>query len=586
MSNIFSETEVLKLPRSFQQLTYNVNTSLDYGKLYPIFVQDCVPGDTIKISAIANIKAKPMVSPNLTPNKLTMHFFFVPYRLLDENFTKGIVGTTEQGEKFSYSFPTWKEDPASTKSKTLWDYFGLPINVSFGENNLLKEEVTNVKGVEPTAYLKRGYNKIYNDMYRPENFEEEIDLDSNKLQYRAWRPDYFTKALPFQQKPADELYSLPIQIDAQWNDIPAEFGMQIRHKGDGAVTTINNYSKSIGITSNDVLGNIASFYQNPDGDIGFIGKTNNDANLISFEQGYPNGNSGTSYANTDHYISSTLRVKGSDIKNNTFLNATTFDISDLRLATQLQKWAERNARGGTRYDEYIRAHFGVTPKDARLQLPEFLGGLKMPILVGENYQTSETNATPQGNRVGIGNAYGGDKIRTYFCEEYGLIMGIASILPQAKYQQGLNRQWLKHDILDWYHHEFCCLSEREIYQAELVCSNSTSDEIAEKYNKTIFGYTGIYNEYRFAPNIITGEMRLGQYATWNQSRIMDAGYTENDNGVIPNTKLSRNFVQARAVNKSVFASQNEDPFLATFAYKVKAFRPMTYKPEPGLIDHF
>ena len=253
----------------------------------------------------------------------------------------------------------------------------------------------------------------------------------------------------------------------------------------------------------------------------------------------------------------------------------------------MQKWAERNARCGTRYDEYILGHFGIKPKDARLQLPEFIGGYKFPIICGENYSMVEASGAPQGTRAGIGNGTGGDKAPSYFVEEYGLIMGIASILPQAEYQQGMPREWIKHDQLDFYHHELCCLSEREVYEAELVCSNSTTDATAAKHNKTNFGFEGMYNEYRFIPNKITGEMRFGTYAQWHQSRIFDAGDDISGDVVTPKTKLGQNFVEARNVQKRPFAElSGTDPFIVEMGYTIKAFRPMTYRAEPGLIDHF
>ena len=605
MSNIFSETEVLKMPRSLQKFYWNIISSMDYGKLYPMFVMDCVPGDTIRINGSLNIRAKPMINPNLTPNKLTMHFFFVPYRLLDENFQQGITGTTEQGTAVSYDFPKWTVTPTSTKSKTLWDYMGLPINVKWNNSGaILEEDNTNVKGVEPTAYLKRAYNKIYNDMYRNENYEEEIDLDSESIQYRCWRADYFTKALPWQQKPSDANYfALPVStqiggnivstLSTPWDEAtgsnvytPLKAG--VWHSGDNR-HGLDNYPimfiKNAGETSyTNQTPNILGTFNLPAGSF----------NLQTDDYDSNNKLQTTTQFNVVPriYPEDDLKLYEWTINNTNNLDAlsTSFDVSDLRLAVQMQKWAERNARGGTRYDEFIRAHFGITPRDARLQLPEFIGGFKFPILCGENYSTTETSNAPQGTRAGIGNGIGADKIRKYFVEEYGLIMGIASILPQAYYQQGMPREWIKHTQLDFYHHELCCLSEREVYQGELVCSNSTNDTTANTVNTTNFGFTGIYNEYRYHPNVITGEARLGEYGNWHQSRILDAGNTEIDGVITPKTNLGADFVKCTSdnVRKSPFASIDNmtDPFIVQGNFSVKAFRPMTYKAEPGLIDHF
>lgn len=547
------------MPRSLQKYFWSLFTSMDYGKLYPIFTMDCVPGDTIRIMGDIQVRARPMVFPNLTSNTLTMHFFFVPYRLLDENFTQGIIGTTEQGKAVNYDFPTWDLGATTTKLKTLWDYLGLPINVKENENHVLVEDNTNVKGIEPTIYLKRAYNKIYNDMYRNENYEEEIDLDSNDLQIRCWRADYFTKSLPWQQKPSDSNYfALPV------------------------VTNITGGGLSpVGYKFDETEFKQLNIYGAPTDE-------NGDTFTILNNSSVAIGSEPFETATGTNTIPLKAQIDGATLE----AISTAFDISDLRLAGQMQKWAERNARGGSRYDEMLRMHFAVTPRDARLQLPEFIGGFKFPIMCGENYSTVETSGAPQGKRAGIGNGMGGNKIRKYFVEEYGIIMGIASILPQASYQQGMPREWIKHNQLDFFHHELCCLSEREVYQGELVCSNDASTTATtSRYNQLTFGFQGMYNEYRYHPNVVTGEARVGELACWHQSRLMSPAYTvDEDNKIVPETNLGADFVKAKDVRKSCFAAPSDelsiDPFIITGHFGVKAFRPMTYKAEPGLFDHF
>lgn len=561
MGNIFSETEVLTMPRSFQKYSWNLLSSMDYGKLYPLFVMDCIPGDTIRISGNINVRARPMVFPNLTPNNLTMHFFFVPYRLLDDNFTEGVTGTTEDGDAVNYDFPKWNVEPTAPKIKTLWDYFGLPVNIKINNDGVIVEDNTNVSGIEPTRYLKRAYNKIFNDMYRNENFTEKVDLDSEDIQYRCWRADYFTKSLPWQQKPSESNYfALPVNT-------------QITGSGQNPV----------GFKFDDTEFKQLKIFAAPENENNDVFTTLNNGNVaigsVPFET-----------ATGTETIPLSAQIDGSTFQ----AISTAFDISDLRLAGQMQKWAERNARGGTRYDEMIRAHFGITPRDARLQLPEFIGGFKFPILCGENYSTVETASHAQGTRAGIGNGIGGNKIRKYFVEEYGIIMGIGSILPQAQYQQGMPREWIKHNQLDFFHHELCCLSEREVYQGELVCSNDAEDNITETgknltqlYNKNTFGFQGMYNEYRYHPNVVTGEARIGELACWHQSRLMDPSYTTDAGKVVPSTVLGEDFVEAKDVRKTCFADlKNTDPFIIQGHFGIKAFRLMTYKAEPGLFDHF
>lgn len=557
MSNIFTSVETLSTPRSFQNMKFGNRTTYTLGKLYPSFAMDCVPGDTIKIGMSSIVKCQPLSAPSMTPMKMTTHFFFVPYRLLDENFGQKVTGMTEDGHVLeNIDFPLWSPDDSDIRIGSLWDYFGLPINV----DNNRQVITTNCTGVEPTAYLKRAYNFIYNKMYRNENFSDEIDLDSNNLQYRCWRADYFTKALPWQQKPGYDvgsMFSLPVN--------PVVTG---------------NIPLSAWDSNNTRYQNIAT----PQ-----VSASN--ACYTAINTDFPPSSSSGGRSILSGVGNLGYGINASDIN----ISSSTFDMSDLRLVAQMQKWAERNARTGSgRYDEYIFAHFAVKPRDSRLQLPEFIGGFKTPIVIGDSFQTSSTvegstTETVQGNRIGIGNAIGGSYTRSYFVEEFGIILGITSILPQAEYSQGMPRQWIKHDSLDFFRHELCCLSEREVYTGELVCSSDSDNVVAEKMNKFTFGYQGMYDEMRFFNNQTTGEMRTF-YNYWHQSRLLDAGHhtegTGSDSHEVPNTLLNQSFVECQNAPVRPFVDHIHDQFMTIHSYDVKAFRPVTYRSNPGLTDHF
>ena len=166
--------------------------------------------------------------------------------------------------------------------------------------------------------------------------------------------------------------------------------------------------------------------------------------------------------------------------------ASTFDIADLRLAFQIQKWMERNARAGVRYTEFLISHFGISPKDERLDRPEYIGGSKVPITISEVLQTSSTDATtPQGNLAGHGITVSDAYCGKYLAQEYGLIIGIMSVMPRSAYSQGINRQWLRRTKYDFYFPEFANLSEQAILKAEILAKDSDST-----HNKDIFGYQG------------------------------------------------------------------------------------------------
>lgn len=596
MSNIFSSVETLSIPRSKQKLSFRHVTTYGYGKLYPCFALDCVPSDTIKIHCASVLKAFPMVAPNMTPGKLTIHFWFVPYRLLDENFTKGVRGFDDEGKSFEYQFPKWT--PAKKNDSligTLWDYFGLPINVKNKvvegvETTQLVEDDTCVDGVEPSAYLKRAYNLIFNTMYRNENTRiSEVDLDSDDIQFRCWRPDYFTKSLPMPQKPfdLDSVFGLPIRLsgylpveDTIWtafNSAGSEVG-RVR----GLPVIRDSQSNGTGLTLGDKFSAFDELYNG----ISFDVSSSNVRPTIR-----PYGGDGPLSSSAKQIALESVNIGDS-------MNISAFDQSDFRLWMQLQKWAERNNRGGSsRYDEFIKVHFGIQPQDARLQLPEFLGGVKTTIAVADDFAQSGYSVgdsqVPQGNRVGVGGCACIDKIRSYNVQEFGCIIGIASILPQAEYMQGVEREWIKHDSLDFFRHEFCCLSDQEVYNGEVCVSNgkyisggstaslSTDEKIA--FNRGVFGYQGIYDYMRFKFNRITGQMRT-LFGFWHQARTFNATA---DSSKHTQVNLNNNFVEARGVSLRPFVQQDVgDCFYVKNIFQIEAYRPCTARAIPGLSDHF
>lgn len=619
LSNIFSKVETLSTPRSKQKMNFKEITTYNFGKLYPCFAMDCVPSDTVKINMASVIKALPMVAPNMTPDKMTVHFWFVPYRLLDENFANGVKGFNDDGETYNYDFPLWVNphngDDSDKLVGTLWDYFGLAINVK-ESSGVLVEDDTYVDGVEPTAYLKRAYNLVFNTMYRNQNTTSEVSLDSDELQFRCWRADYFTKSLPFQQKPKDldQYFGLPINIyNGSDFDASGRFApVTLVGRNDLTGVISSSFPKKIGpqsgtfgtgLYTNERLPNIITR--------GRLFKQMSENGVYACGSTEPTGASGDNYCGmnqfSDHgqgsgtysYTELGNAYFGLDTNN---LSVTGFSQSDFRLWMQIQKWAERtNRAGSSRYDEFLTVHFGVKPQDSRLQLPEFLGGIKTTIGVADAFATANSvndvgAVVPQGTRTGIAGAGMIDKVRPYFVQEFGVIIGIASILPQAEYMQGIDRQWIKHDSLDFFRHEFCCLSDREVYDGELCVSNGTylpatqgatpapmNANQRSAFNTGVFGFQGVYDEMRFFRNKITGQMRT-LFAHWHQARNFDATA---DSDKKSNVKLNQNFVEAREVALRPFVDQTgNDVFMVKHIFKVTAYRPCTPTAIPGLADHF
>ena len=197
-------------------------------------------------------------------------------------------------------------------------------------------------------------------------------------------------------------------------------------------------------------------------------------------------------------------VPKANLNNNTInlSSATTFNVADLRLAFQIQKFLERNARAGARYTEFLRSHFGVSPRDERLQRPEYIGGSKAPVIISEVLQTGSSDATsPQGNMSGHGIAVNSQFCGKYRASEFGVIIGMLSVMPRTMYQTGHDRQWLRRTKYDFYFPEFANLSEQAILNAEVYCSANDATD------KSIFGYQGRYDEMRTKRNQVCGQMR-------------------------------------------------------------------------------
>lgn len=479
-------------------LSYRKLFTTDMAILYPVLHEEVVPGDIFEIGNQAIIRMQPLVAPVLHPIDMYVHYFFVPYRLLDtgtfkwEDFiTGGLDGQDAQ------TLPTW--NPVNKGKGYLWDALGFPVNVT-------------PTGKLPIAFPAYAYELIRNEYYIDENLDTKSDITTAQfLRTRRWEKDYFTSALPWQQKGTAP--ALPLS------------GIQ------NASLIFPVYSDNIGVTNMQV-----EDHGGADVRVKF-GPTK-----TGLEKGY---------ATVD------------------FSNAGTFNVSDLRLAFSIQKWMELSARAGSRYTESLKAHFGVAPRDERLQRPEYIGGTKSPIIISEVLQTSQTGTTPQGNLAGHGLNVSSGYAGKYRATEHGIIMGIMSIMPKVSYNsQGINRQWLRRTKYDFYWPEFANLSEQEIYTAE-ICAKDSDQAV----NDAIFGFQGRYDEMRVKHDLVCGDMR-DTYNYWHLARTFTPG----------SVLLNSSFVQA-APRKDIFAAPSQPGFIIEFGNIVKAIRPIPVQSNPGLIDH-
>jgi hypothetical protein len=427
---------------------------------------------------------------------VSMHYFFVPNRILWDNWEKFITDANSNivAPNFTYN-PGWPN--AYPFASKFLDYMGVPPTNSSGTP-------TNINMLPIAAY-----QAIYNEYYRDQNLIPPIDYklkdganvlsnsDVEKwftIRKRAWEHDYFTSALPFAQKGA--------AVDIPLGQLNGDAGVYINSPSGTQLTgTPNN------VTVNSQIS----------GDV----------------------NAGQLFADTS----------GISVANTT--------INDLRRAYRLQEWLEKNARGGTRYVESILSHFGVKSSDARLQRPEYITGVKSPVIVSEVLNTTgQTTGLPQGNMAGHGISVSTGKSGSYYCEEHGYIIGIMSVMPTTAYQQGIPRTYLKNDTLDYFWPTFANIGEQEVQNQELFAYTESGSQT--------FGYVPRYAEYKYMPSRVAGDFR-STLDYWHLGRIF-----QNQ----PN--LNKEFVECNPTSTTrIFAVEDgTDPLYCHVYNKIHALRPM------------
>ncbi len=542
--SVFSSVRGNNVGRSVFNLSHVKRFTADMGQLIPVLFLECVPGDTMKIGCEAVTRFQPMVAPILDSVDMYVHYFFVPTRLLMDNekdwetfLTGGKDGTDESVSLPRFLFLNFNNEetdsvtPFSNGKRfgkySLWDYFGFPV---VGDDISFYFSVRDSNHV--VAFPQKAYNLVWNEFYRDENLCDQVSLYNGTVLYRAWKKDYFTSSLPWQQRGISP--ALPIS-----GTLPVN-GSQIA------------FDNPLFITSG-----------------GYQGLNFDGTNAVK----------GTGNASGEPTrVNATYASGVSDLSVN-LENATTFDVAVLREAFQIQRWLELNARAGVRYTEFLKAHFGLAPRDEVLQRPEYLGGTKSSIVVSEVLQTSRTiegtetdKGSPQGNLAGHGLGAMSDFICSYTAKEFGYIIGIASWMPKPSYQQGVNRMFSRRTKYDFYFPEFAHLSEQAVTKGEIY---ATGDEA---HDNSIFGYQSCYAEMKYMPSMNCADMR-DTYSYWHLGRkftsdpSLNAGF------------LTTNSAYSGGIRKDIFAVQNEPGLIVNFANVVKAIRPMPVYGTPGFIDH-
>ena len=543
----FAQNPQVGVSRSRFQRNSDNKTTFNTGDIIPIYLDEVLPGDTHEIDTACVMRMATPIFPVMDNAFCDFYFFFVPNRLLWEHW-KEFMGENKETAwtpKTEYSIPQVTAPKGGWAEGTLADYLGLP---------------TKVEGISVSALPGRAYGLIYNEWFRNQNVTQPTLVEvtdatttgkndgsaTNDSAITLAKPlkaakvfDYYTGALPEPQK--GEPITLPLSGNAPIQayldkDMTKEAGY-LKDKSTGSVS----YPWGWGSNQNAML------RQN-----GLMDGVAKDGYLFSDGKGTE---------------TSEIAYIGANLSK---INATT--INQLRQAFQIQKLLEKDARGGTRYREVLREHFGVISPDSRMQIPEYLGGYRLPINVSQVIQTSSTdNTSPQGNTAALSVTTMNKSMFTKSFTEHGFIMGLAVVRTDQTYQQGIERMWSRTGRYDYYWPVLANIGEQAILNKEIYAQGNAKDNEA-------FGYQEAWADYRYKPSKVTGLFRS------NAQQSLDAWHYAQDYNALPT--LSTDWMeQGEAEMKRTLAVQSQPDFIADFYFMNKTTRCMPVYSIPGLIDH-
>lgn len=572
---VFGASPAVRYNRTRFDLSHEVKTSMSVGKLYPIDITEVLPGDTFKFSANALARiSTAFLRPVMDNCYLDVYAFYVPNRILYDRFEE-TMGENKQSAWAELNPPDMPviSNSSNVYSGSVGDYLGLPVKDVIGNNTL-------PPGINILPF--RGFAMIYDQWFRNENTVDPMLIQkgdfktSESLNGAPWSPSNYTGQLPYVGKRKDYFTSC---LPSPQKGSPVELSL-----GDTAPVS-GTFSGSVPTNTLRFVGTpTIPGFQPTITDINNNPFSNVNLHLDSSGHFSAGGQAtGSSTAAFLKFSNQSFNIGGGINAVADLSQATAMNVNDLRFAFQLQKMLEKDARFGTRYREYLLGHFGVSNPDARMQVPEFLGGKRIPINVQEVAQTNtqqETSAGVVESPLGTLGATSVSALRSRFSKsftEHGYLYVVACIRVNHTYQQGINKMWQRKSRNDLYDPLFASLGEQPVYRSEIFGSESANPQ---GLKSNVFGYNEAWAEYRYKPNIVTGQMRS---AIENSLDIWHFADLYSNAPV-----LSEQFTNETPTyfDRTVAVpSQSQDNFIVDFYFNVDAFRVLPAYSVPGLIDH-